>query len=209
MDDNTGNIVLAQIIEDTGVSRRTRELIPPDSAPHTQQTLIKDDKEIKWGAPHEIGLYNDNGRIGIGRMPLYNYTFDIGVEKNTKTTALHIGDGKYGFSLGNGTDTGFLPEIIGVGKDENDAGLYFIGVSGNDEESTTPLIVFDGRDMFGKKLSKRPVVGITSGDYNEYAFLIDQESNVHVNDLIIENQSLKSIIKELREDILNLKLSIK
>jgi len=206
---NNGNIVLAQIIEDTGLTRFTKELIPESNNTEKLQALTKDkNNRVSWSVIEipqtiipQIELYNDNGRIGIGRMPLYNYKFDIAVENNVRTTALHIGDGKYGFSLGNGTDNGFLPEIIGVGKDENDAGLYFVGIAGNDKESTTPLIIFDGRDMYSSELTNRPILGVISGDYNKYDFLIDAQKNVHVKDIIIDSESLVATIEELRKEI--------
>ena len=212
---NEGNIILAQIIDDIGTIRKTKELIPENTNKALLQSLVKDQNDkIYWsplttgsmGPPGQtLNVYNNKGRVGIGRMPLHGYKLDIDTEQNKKTTALHIGDGVHGFSLGNGTDSGFLPEIIGVGKDENDAGLYFVGIAGNNKESNIPLIVFDGRNMYAKQLTNRPIFGVISENYNEFDFLIDSEKNVHVKDIILENQSLLQIINELREEIKLLK----
>ena len=119
-------------------------------------------------------IYNQSSRVGIGRKPLLNYKFDISIPKNKLQTAFHIGDGSYGFSMGNGTFDGFIPEIIGMGSDENDAGLYLIGKSGNDTSSNIPLIIIDGRNSKDSYLENRPILGITSFNYNDYKLVIDQ-----------------------------------
>ena len=125
-------------------------------------------------------VYYKDERIGIGRAPLYEYKFDIEVPKNTLLTAFHIGDGSHGFSMGNGTSQGFIPEIIGMGDDENDAGLYFVGRSGNDVSSDIPLIIIDGRNANNNKLSNRPIFGITSAEYNNYKFIVDKNGLVGI-----------------------------
>ena len=125
-------------------------------------------------------IYYNNERIGIGRDPMYTYKFDIAVPKNTLMTALHVGDGLYGFSLGNGTNDGFIPEIIGLGSDENDAGLYLIGVAGNDVSSDIPLIIIDGRNSENNNLANRPILGVTSAIYNQYKFIINHNGLVGI-----------------------------
>ena len=170
-------------------------------------------------------IYYKDGKIGIGRSPLYTYKFDIAVPENTLMTAFHVGDGKYGFSMGNGTTQGFIPEIIGMGSDENDAGLYFLGKAGNNVSSDIPLIIIDGRSHNNSPLKNRPIIGITNGNYSKYEFLIDQEGRVGIgkipkiykleiegsiqaDDIVIENLSLKlliSVIKEHQEEIDKLK----
>lgn len=161
-------------------------------------------------------IYYKNGQIGIGRSPLYSYKFDIAVPKNTLMTSFHIGDGEFGFSMGNGTSQGFIPEIIGMGSDENDAGLYLLGKSGNGIESSIPLIVIDGRNNLNQPLKNRPILGVTSGDYSNYKFIIDQngkvgigkipeiykmeiEGSIQAHDFIIDGMSIKALINVIRE----------
>lgn len=154
-------------------------------------------------------FYSDNHRVGLGRFPLFNYQLDIAIPKDTLMTAVHIGDGSYGFSMGNGTTSGFIPEIIGVGSDQNDAGLYFVGIAGNNQPSNIPLVIVDGRSTYNTSLSNRPIFGITSAKYTEYKLLVDQEGNLKIaGDLIIENKSLKSRINKLEEDTKYLKTKI-
>jgi hypothetical protein len=184
--------------------------------------FIKDDKisntEIYW----------KNGRLGIGRSPLLSYIFDISVSENLLSTALHIGDGKSGFSMGNGTNNGFLPEIIGMGKDEMDAGLYFLGRAGNNISSNIPLVIIDGRSHEDTSIANRPIFGITNANYHKYHLIVDYNGNVgigkfpeiyrldvdgdiHANDLIINGSSIKkliSIIDENNKEISNLKKQI-
>ncbi|MFW6310706.1 MAG: hypothetical protein ACOC1K_00560 [Nanoarchaeota archaeon] len=123
-------------------------------------------------------IYYKEGKIGLGRIPLYNYKFDIGVPENTLMTAFHVGDGKFGFSMGNGTSNGFIPEIIGMGSDENDPGLYFLGKAGNDISSNTPLIILDGRDSLNKVIYNRPILGVKTGINNDYKLLLDAQGKV-------------------------------
>jgi|GEM_PF-2277746 len=154
-------------------------------------------------------LYCSDDRIGFGRKPLKTYKFDIAVPKNTLTTALHIGDGSFGFSMGNGTSQGFIPQIIGMGSDENDAGLYFIGRTGNNIKSDVPLIIFDGRNVNDGSLNNRPILGVTTGNYNDYKFIINNNGNTftsgksYVNDIIFNDDytSLKNTIKLLEDRI--------
>lgn len=212
---NNGNIILTKIIgEDSSFS--FKELIPLYEEGAKPQALTKfDDGNILW-SPIDLSLnlivnnkfvdtdiYYDNGRVGIGRFPLFTYRVDLAVPKNSRITALHIGDGSLGFSLGNGTNKGFLPEIIGVGGDKDDAGLYFVGIAGNDKKSDTPLLIFDGRDMYSQKLTNRPILGITSGNYDEYSVLVDVSGN-----LILNGISLLDMIANLQKQIDDLKLQI-
>lgn len=125
-------------------------------------------------------MYFNQGNVGFGRIPLHNYKVDISVPINTKMTALHIGDGIYGFSLGNATEEGFLPQIIGIGSDKDDAGLYFLGKVNSHEISTTPAIIFDARDIFNNPIKNRPILGVTSGNYDEFKLLIDSNGNVGI-----------------------------
>jgi len=209
---NNGNIVLTQIIgEDSSFS--FKELIPLYIDNSTPQTLIKrSDGNILW-SPIDLSLnlivnnkfvetdiYYDNGRVGLGRFPLHNYRIDLAIPKDTLMTAFHIGDGSLGFSLGNGTTKGFIPEIIGVGADKDDAGLYFVGIAGNDKKSDTPLLIFDGRDMYSQPLSKRPILGVTSGKYDEYLVLIDASGDIKLNGI-----SLLQTLADLQAQIDELK----
>jgi hypothetical protein len=172
--------------------------------------VIVDDK-IK-----STNIFYKDGRIGISRPPLHSYKFDIAVPTNTLMTAFHVGDGSFGFSMGNGTTQGFIPEIIGMGSDENDAGLYLLGRSGNDLASNIPLIIIDGRNSQNKSLKNRPILGITSGDYSKYKFIIDQDGRVglgkipeiysleingslQADDVIIEGLSIRALIDVIQE----------
>lgn len=189
---------------------------PFPSYPEIPEFHIIEDEKIR-----ETNIFYKNGRIGISRPPLMNYIFDLAVPTNTLMTAFHIGDGSFGFSMGNGTSQGFIPEIIGMGSDENDAGLYFLGKAGNNKESSIPLIIIDGRDSAHGSLINRPIFGITSGDYENYKLLVDQkgrvgigkapinyklevEGPVEAGDFIIGELSIKALIgvvKELQEEI--------
>ena len=177
---------------------------------------ILDFEVVVDGKIKSTNIYYKDGRIGISRPPLHSYKFDIAVPENTLMTAFHVGDGKYGFSMGNGTSQGFIPEIIGMGSDENDAGLYFLGKTGNNEASNIPLIIFDGRNNQNKSLKNRPILGITSGDYKNYKLLLDQQGrlgigtipeiykvevggSVKADDFIIDNLSLKALIDVIKE----------
>jgi hypothetical protein len=221
---NDHNILLNQIIVDNS-SFSFHEIIPKYSYTNTNQTLIRNkDGDILWSEIDlslnlivnnkfkETDIYYADGRIGISRYPLFNYRIDIATPKNRVITALHIGDGSFGFSMGNGTSQGFIPEIIGVGSDEDDAGLYFIGIAGNDLSSNIPLIVLDGRSTYNTKLTNRPIFGITSANYNEYSLCIDVSDNLNVKgnisaaDILLNNVSLIKIITELQKQINDLKL---
>lgn len=167
----------------------------------------------------ETNIYYKDDRIGIGRSPLHSYKLDICLPENTLMTALHIGDGKCGFSMGNGTSNGFLPEIIGIGSDENDAGLYFLGKACNDISSNIPIIILDSRNLFNDKIRNRPLFAVTNANYNDYDLLLDQRSNltikgyIYTSDLIIDNSvSVLNLIKIINEqkkqiDILNTRLT--
>lgn len=182
---------------------------------------IPDFEVIEDGKIKSTNIYYKDGRIGISRPPMHSYKFDIAVPENTLMTAFHIGDGKYGFSMGNGTAQGFIPEIIGMGSDENDAGLYFLGKAGNEKGSDVPLIILDGRNSNNSSLKNRPILGITSGSYKDYKFLLDHKGRVGIgkkpeiyrmeingslqtDDVVIDGLSVKAlfgIIKEHQEEI--------
>lgn len=180
---------------------------------------------VTFQSYHIPGLFHKDGKIGIGREPLYTYKFDIAVSENTITTAFHIGDGRFGFSMGNGTNDGFLPEIIGMGASEEDAGLYFIGRAGNSLSSDVPLIILDGRSSADDELKNRPILGITSADYRNYKLILDQkgrlglgkipeiykmeiDGEISAKDFIIRGISISDIIKEHKEEIEQLKEKI-
>jgi hypothetical protein len=154
----------------------------------------------------ETNIYYVDERIGVGRVPMYTYKLDIAVPENTLITALHVGDGTYGFSMGNGTSQGFIPEIIGMGADENDAGLYFIGRAGNQRSSSIPLIILDARNSLNGIVTNRPLFGVTSGQYDKYKFLIDKlgdvkaDGNVRAKDFILDSSiSLKQLVNTIIE----------
>jgi hypothetical protein len=230
------NIILHQIISEGG-SISFREIVPyldPSinrekilsldssgnlcwtSLPDPEPIQIPEFNVIEDGKIRDTQIFYENGRVGISRPPLLNYKFDIQVPQNTLMTALHIGDGTYGFSMGNGTTQGFIPEIIGMGSDENDAGLYFLGKAGNNLPSSVPLIIIDGRNPAHGPISNRPILGITSGDYNSYKVIVDHLGNVglgklpeiykmevdgivQAEDFIIDNLSLRALINEVSE----------
>lgn len=215
------NIILIQIVNDGSVSRFL-EITPAfEDTDKNQYLTIDKDNNISWSSIDNslnilsnnrllgTNIYYDNGRIGIGRSPLFNYRMDLAIPKDSLMTAFHIGDGKYGFSLGNGAHTGFIPEIIGVGSGENDTGLYFVGIAGNDISSNIPLIVIDGRSTYGTKLKNRPIFGITSGEYDNYVIEVDFNGNlITKHDIILENKSLKETIKSLQSQIDEIKNSL-
>ena len=166
-------------------------------------------------------LFRD-GQVGLNRYPLHDYRFDISVPVNTRTTALHIGDGIFGISIGNATDSGFLPQIIGVGSDDDDSGLYFIGKVIEGENTDIPAIILDARNVNNGCVINRPILGISSGSYSDFKFLISSTGNVGIgnipgiyklnvdgnikaNNIIIEDSStdinLKNEILILRERI--------
>lgn len=138
-------------------------------------TRVIVDNKIK-----DTNIFYKDDRVGIGRIPLHNYKFDIKVPENTLMTAFHVGDGKYGFSMGNGATQGFIPEIIGMGSGEKDAGLYFLGRAGNNVSSSIPLVIIDGRNYLNQTLTNRPIFGITNAQYDKYEFLIDQHGNIGI-----------------------------
>lgn len=190
--------------------------LPEVHIPEIPEFHIIEDQKIK-----ETDIFYKDGRIGISRFPLFNYKFDIAVPVNTLMTAFHVGDGHYGFSMGNGTTQGFIPEIIGMGSDENDTGLYLLGKAGNSLPSSVPLIILDGRSSAHESLSNRPILGVTSGDYLNYKLIVDQEGKVGIGkipeiykmevdgaieakDFIIDGlsiQALITVVNDLQKEI--------
>jgi hypothetical protein len=220
------NILLNQIITDNS-SYFIKEIIPDGNIDIYNKALIRDNNgTIRWldidaclnvivnNKLRDTNIYYTDGRIGVNRYPLFNYGVDIATQKNKVITALHIGDGSFGFSMGNGTVDGFIPEIIGVGSTEYDAGLYFVGIAGNDNDSNIPLVIIDGRDAYNNNLLNRPIFGVTSANYNNYALLVDSSQNLTVNgnilanDVLINTISLIKIIQLLQEQINDLKTKI-
>ena len=196
----------------------------------TQDGKLRIDVDYKFidkqGKIKDTELYYNYKRLGVGRKPLYNYILDIGVEENSVQTGVHIGDGTYGFSLGNGAEKGFVPQVLGMGAHSNDAGLYLIGRASKNNKSSTPLVIIDGRNRNDENITNRPIFGITSADYNNYKFLINQFGNVGIGkepntykveaegkikakDFILDNnlslEDLFSIVKDQNEKIKKLK----
>lgn len=210
------NIILYQFLENNNIIESIPQYL--DESTNTKYLAMDASANLLWldldlslnliidNRFKDTSVYYSDGRLGIGRFPLFNYRVDLAIPKDKRMTAFHIGDGSYGFSLGNGTNVGFIPEIIGVGSDENDAGLYFAGIAGSDTSSHVPLIIFDGRDYYGEKLTNRPIFGVTSANYHEYIMLLDNNGDLNLlGDIILENKSLKSIINSLLEDVSILK----
>ena len=173
--------------------------------------------------PEITDVYFRDGQIGIGGLPIHTYKVDIRVPENTRTTALHIGDGVYGFSMGNATTEGFLPQIVGIGSDADDAGFYILGKASLDTSSKIPAIIFDGRNLDDSPLDYRPILGISSGSYSDYKFLIDAhgrvgigkipeiyklevDGNIRANNIIFDTSTG---VSDLRKEIEDLKARIK
>ena len=146
--ENNNNILLNKL-EVKGDKFSVREIVPSRGTGSGPDVLSMTEAGVSWtsvvggesvtvsaDASHNIvidcsinpfrgtEMYFRGGRVGIGRYPLYEYKVDVGVPINTRTTALHIGDGRFGFSLGNATNEGFLPQIIGLGS--RDSGIATI-----------------------------------------------------------------------------------
>lgn len=234
------NSSFTEIIPDFDNSKPPENILSFDSSGKITWTKFPDPQEIpefpeipdfeviEDGKIKSTNIYYKDGRVGISRPPMHTYKFDIAVPENTLMTAFHVGDGKYGFSMGNGTSQGFIPEIIGMGSDENDAGLYFLGKAGNEKQSDIPLIILDGRNSANSSLKNRPILGITSGSYTDYKFIIDHKGRVGIgkipeiykveingslqaDDVVIEGLSVKAlieVIKEHQEEIDRLKNKI-
>ena len=173
-------------------------------------------------------ILDDKGKF-IGTENIYyinDNLFEIFLPENYLKTGLHIGNEKYGFSFGNGTTQGFIPQIIGMGSDDNDPGLYFIGKSKDKDKSNIPVVVIDGRDQNNNPIENRPIFGITNNGINsKFKFLVDQfgkvgigkipknfklevEGTISANDVIVDGYSTKDlldIIKNQQEQIDELK----
>ena len=199
------NLLLNQIICDTQENFIVKEFIPKVTNISDIKFLTYD-KNIQWSSikgsekiiivknkngdinidvsinnPLEgTEIYFSNGQIGIGGLPLHAYKVDIRVPENTRTTAFHIGDGIYGFSMGNATTEGFLPQIVGIGSDADDAGFYILGKVSLDSNSNIPAIILDGRNLDNSPLDHRPILGISSGSYTKYKVIVDAKGNVGI-----------------------------
>lgn len=140
-------------------------------------------------------LYIKDNRIGIGREPLYKYKFDIALAENTVETGMHIGDGKYGFSLGNGSKTGFIPQILGMSRNTDESALYFVGRTGDADldKSEIPIITFDCRNIYNTNMLNRPLLGIKINGQKTYKMLLDEKGILHVNDIFIDGKSIFDI----------------
>lgn len=227
--DNVGNIILHQIV---GAPYSIQEVKPTVNDPSVNSLLtLTNDKSLVWSRIEGINgvnvinnngvicidvsvdlfkdtnIYYQDGRVGFGRSPMYSYRMDIAVSENSLVTAIHIGDGKFGFSFGNGTQNGFIPEMIGMGSDENDAGLYLIGRAGNSIESIIPLIILDGRSQTNGKVLNRPILGVTNSNYTDYLFVIDHNGNAAINGVLFANNivvgdvSLKEELEYCKREI--------
>ena len=203
------NLLLNQIIGDKNDNFTINEFVPSFSNDIEDIKFLTYDVSIRWssikGSDKIFIIKNDNGdividvsiadypdplegtevyfkdgQIGIGGLPLYTYKVDIRVPENTRTTALHIGDGVYGFSMGNATDEGFLPQIVGIGSDADDAGFYILGKASLDSNSKIPAIILDGRNLDNSPLDHRPILGISSGSYTDYKVIVDANGNVGI-----------------------------
>ena len=233
MNPQLNNILLNQVsIEGERIS--FKETFPLLADPSASMTLNLVDGKLVWEPirpfpvipfiPKTPFLYKED-QVGLGRIPIYTYVFDIAVSENKITTAFHIGDGKRGFSMGNGTSNGFLPEIIGMGQNEDDAGLYLIGRAGNSKHSDIPLIILDGRDSEDSQLKNRPIFGITSATYDKYHLIVDHKGRVGLGkkpeiyklevdgeisalDFILDGSSLMSVIEEQQKEIDRMKVQI-
>lgn len=212
VNDIVNNIILTQIKHDNGTFSLNEYAPPKENL--NQLSVLVFNENISWSniIPSKniaitydssdnilidcsinvfegTGMYFSDGKLGFGRNPLHNYKIDISVPENTLTTALHIGDGHYGFSMGNATSSGFLPQIVGIGADEDDAGLYLLGKTIKEDNSTTPVIIFDGRRSDDTPLQKRPIFGISSGSYDKFDFLIHCDGKVNIsNDVTIDGE---------------------
>lgn len=179
--DNEENIFWGKILDPPELKNGKGILIRKEGNGIVIDTSINLEFDIiKNGRIRDTEIYYKEGKIGLGILPRLTYKFDISIPPNTLTTAFHVGDGSFGFSIGNGTSSGFLPQILGMGSDENDAGLYLLGKSGNDEESEIPLIVIDGRNNRNLPHESRPILGVTNGNYLNYNFIIDQYGRVGI-----------------------------
>lgn len=144
-------------------------------------------------------LYIKENRIGIGRYPLHKYKLDIALSENKVETGIHIGDGIYGFSMGNGSSNGFIPQIIGMSMKEDEPGLYFIGRTGdydNNIKSNVPIITFDCRNNINTNNINRPLFGIKLNGKKECEMLLDENGILHVKDISINGVMLSSILKK-------------
>ena len=172
-------------------------------------------------------LYYKNNKYVIDSNNLdISSKLSIYLSGDNLDTGLHIGTGEFGFSFGNGTSNGFIPQIIGMGSDDNDPGLYFIGKSLDNVSNNIPVIVIDGRDQSNNPIENRPIFGITNNGINsDFKFLVDQygkigigkipkkyklevNGTIETNDLIIDNYSIKEVlevIKNQQEQINELK----
>lgn len=189
------NILLNEIIID-GSSFHLKETKPYFNKDASAYFLSINKDGISWQPPIEFpNFYFKDERIGIGRFPLFNYKFDIKVLPNTLTSAFHIGDGKYGFSMGNGTSNGFIPEIIGLGANENDAGLYLLGKSTTKKSSNIPLVIIGG--ISPKR--NRPLLGITNGKYDQYEVLINSNGTIEATDFKTSKSSFSDILEIVKD----------
>jgi len=200
------NLLLNQITNTENDKFSINEFIPPFSNNTPNIKFLTYDNSIKWtsiegsnnisiiknsngdiiidasikNSLEDTEVYFKDGQIGVGGLPLHSYKVDIRVPENTRTTAFHIGDGVYGFSMGNATDDGFLPQIVGIGSDKDDAGFYILGKAAFDTDSNIPAIILDGRNLDNSPLDHRPILGITSGSYTDYKVLVDASGHVGI-----------------------------
>ena len=67
-----------------------------------------------------------------------------------------------------------------MGSNEKDPGLYFLGKQSSPLKSNIPLIIIDGRQIDNSPLKNRPIFGISSGEYDNFKFLINHNGHIGV-----------------------------
>ena len=162
-------------------------------------------------------ILNKNKFIGTNNLYYINDELYIKLDSNKTKNGLYIGDGEHGISFGNGTNKGFVPEILGHGSDDDDPGLYFISKIKDEKENNIPAIVIDAVDEYLNPIHNRPIFGITSGGIkSDYKFIIDSGGKIGINkipekyklevngtissnDLIINNNSISKLIDIVKE----------
>jgi hypothetical protein len=172
MSNNHGDVIFKQV----NVSKKIRiyDVTPalPEYLNEQYILTLNKNKELEWISKSNLSLIN---------------TVKINLNTNESKTAFHLGNSFYGLSMGNGTNNGFIPEIIGRGYNETDPGIYIIGKTGNNEPSDIPLIIIDGRSADNTSLKNRPIFGVSSGSYNEFKLIIDENGKVGIGKIPIDN----------------------
>lgn len=204
-----GKIFLFKSVSEDNRYFPTEDIVRNDNSTSFPKTLVLDENDnLQWKSVEDIAnsvgikddgtLYIKENRIGIGRYPLHKYKLDISLSENKVETGMHIGDGVYGFSMGNGSSNGFIPQIIGMSMKEDEPALYFIGRTGdydNNFKNDTPIITFDCRNNINTNNINRPLFGIKINGKNTHEMLLDENGILHVKDISINGVLLSSLIK--------------